>query len=98
MKIKGRRAMAIPLRYKNIPHFCFHCGCMGHVAINCEEGEGPREVTGGGGERETNQILLQEPAYVLSSIPNAKTLQEGTEHTNQQRRNDSLKVTNAAEK
>jgi hypothetical protein len=54
--------------------------------------EGPR------GEREPNQILLQESGYVLSSIPKAKTLQEGDEHTNQQRRNNSLKVTSAAEK
>jgi hypothetical protein len=28
-----------------------------------------------------NQILLQELAYVLSSNPKAKTLQEGDEHT-----------------
>jgi hypothetical protein len=41
---------------------------------------------------------LQEPAYVLSSIPKAKTLQEGDEHTNQQRINDPIKVMNAAEK
>jgi hypothetical protein len=61
--------------------------------------EGPREVTGGGGggEREPNQILLQELASVLSSISKAKTLQEGDEHTNQQYRNDPLKVTNALE-
>jgi hypothetical protein len=32
-----------------------------------------------GGEREPNQILLQESAYVSSSIPKAKTLQEGEE-------------------
>jgi hypothetical protein len=41
---------------------------------------------------------MQELAYVISSIPKSKTLQEGDEHTNQQRRNDPLKVTNAAEK
>jgi hypothetical protein len=35
---------------------------------------------------------------VPSSIPKAKTLQEGDEHTNQQHRNDPLKYTNAAEK
>jgi hypothetical protein len=55
MKIKGRRAMAIALRYENIPHFCYHCGCMGHVAINFEEGEGLREVTGGG----VNESLIK---------------------------------------
>jgi hypothetical protein len=61
--------------------------------------EGPREATGGGGgEWELNQILLQESAYVPSLNPNSKTLQEGDEHTNQQRRSDPLKVTNAAEK
>jgi hypothetical protein len=44
--------------------------------------EGPREATRGrGGEREPNQILLQEPAYVSSSNPKAKILQEGDEHT-----------------
>jgi hypothetical protein len=36
-----------------------------------------------GGEQESNQILLQELAYVLSSNPKVKTLQEGDEHTNQ---------------
>jgi hypothetical protein len=41
---------------------------------------------------------LQEPAYVPSSNPKAKTMQEGDEHTNQQRRNDPLKVTNVAGK
>jgi hypothetical protein len=41
---------------------------------------------------------LQEPAYVPSSNSNAKNLQEGDEHTNQQRRNDHIKVTNAVEK
>jgi hypothetical protein len=51
-----------------------------------------------GGEREPNQILLQELAYVPSSISKAKTLQEGDEHANQQRRNDPLKVTNIVEK
>jgi hypothetical protein len=52
----------------------------------------------GGGEREPNQILLQEPAYVLSSNPKAKIQQEGDEHINQQYRNDTLEVTNTIEK
>jgi hypothetical protein len=52
----------------------------------------------GGGERELNQILLQELAYIPSSIPKAKTLEEGDEHTNEQCKNDPLKVTNVAEK
>jgi hypothetical protein len=47
---------------------------------------------------ESNQILLQELTYVLSSILKAKTLQECDEHTNQQCRNYPLEVTNAAEK
>jgi hypothetical protein len=51
-----------------------------------------------GGEWEPNQIILQEPAYVPSSNPKAKTMQEGNEHTNQQCRNDPLKVTNIAGK
>jgi hypothetical protein len=41
---------------------------------------------------------MQELAYVLSSNPKAKTLQESDEHTNQYHRNDPLKVMNAAEK
>jgi hypothetical protein len=44
--------------------------------------EGLREVAGGG-EWEPNQILLQETAYVLSSNPKSKTLEECDEHTNQ---------------
>jgi hypothetical protein len=52
----------------------------------------------GGGEREPNQILLQELIYVSSSIPKSKTLQEGDEHTNQQHRNGRLEVMNAAKK
>jgi hypothetical protein len=43
--------------------------------------EGPREVTGGGGERESNQILLQESAYVPSSNYKVKTIKESGEHT-----------------
>jgi hypothetical protein len=34
--------------------------------------EGPREVIGEGGEREPNQILMQELAYVPSLIPKPK--------------------------
>jgi hypothetical protein len=41
---------------------------------------------------------MQELAYVSSSNLKAKTLQESDEHTNQQHRNDLLKVMNAAEK
>jgi hypothetical protein len=41
---------------------------------------------------------MQELAYVPSSNPKAKTLQESDEHTNQQHINDPLKVMNAAEK
>jgi hypothetical protein len=33
-----------------------------------------------------------------SSNPKSKTLQEGDEHTNQQRKNDPLEITNAVEK
>jgi hypothetical protein len=41
---------------------------------------------------------MQELTYVLSSNPKAKTLQESDEHTNQQHRNDPLKVINAVKK
>jgi hypothetical protein len=51
-----------------------------------------------GGEWESIKILMQELVYVSSSNPKAKTLQESDEHTNQQYRNDSLKVIKAAEK
>jgi hypothetical protein len=39
VKIKGRGTMVITLRYENVPHFYFTCGCIGHAAMNCEEGE-----------------------------------------------------------
>jgi hypothetical protein len=51
-----------------------------------------------GGECEPNEIILQKPTYVTSSISKAKTLQECDEHTNQQCRNDPLDVMNVAEK
>jgi hypothetical protein len=41
---------------------------------------------------------MQELAYVPSSNPKVKTLQESDEHTNQQHKNDPLKVMNVAEK
>jgi hypothetical protein len=41
---------------------------------------------------------MQQLAYVPSSNPKARTLQESDEHTNQHNRNDPLKVMNAAEK
>jgi hypothetical protein len=51
-----------------------------------------------GGEWESIKILMQELVYVSSSNPKAKTLQESDEHTNQQYRNDPLKVIKGAEK
>jgi hypothetical protein len=41
---------------------------------------------------------MQKLAYVPSSNPKVKTLQESDEHTKQQHRNDPLKVMNASEK
>jgi hypothetical protein len=41
---------------------------------------------------------MQELAYVPSSNPKAKTLQESDEHTNQQHKNDPFKVMNASKK
>jgi hypothetical protein len=49
-------------------------------------------------EWEPIKILMQELAYIPSSNPKAKTLQECDEHTNQQYRNNPLKAMNAAEK
>jgi hypothetical protein len=57
-----------------------------------------RRPEGGSVEWEPIKILPQEPTYVPSSNPKAKTLQEGDEHTNQQHRQDPLKDTNAAGK
>jgi hypothetical protein len=51
-----------------------------------------------GGEWEPIKILMQGLAYVPSSNPKAKTLQESDEHINQQHINDPLKIMNAAEK
>jgi hypothetical protein len=52
----------------------------------------------GGGEWESIKILMQEPVYVPSLNPKAKTLQESDEHTNQQHRNDPLTVMNTTKK
>jgi hypothetical protein len=41
---------------------------------------------------------MQELAYVPSSNPKAKSLQESDKHTNQLQRNDPLKVMNVTEK
>jgi hypothetical protein len=41
---------------------------------------------------------MQELTYVPSLNPKVKTLQESDKHTNQQHRNDPLKVMNATEK
>jgi hypothetical protein len=53
---------------------------------------GEDDWRGGGGEWEPIKILMQELAYVPSSNPKAKTLQESVEHTNQQHRNGPLKL------
>jgi hypothetical protein len=60
--------------------------------------EGPEKSTRGGGEWESIKTITQELAYVPSLNPKTKTLQESDEHTNQQHRNDPLKVINAEEK
>jgi hypothetical protein len=52
----------------------------------------------GGVQWEPIKILMQELAYVPSSNPKAKILQESDEHTKQQHINDPLKVVNTAEK
>jgi hypothetical protein len=31
--------MNITVRYENVLHCCFSCGCIGHAAMNCEEAE-----------------------------------------------------------
>jgi hypothetical protein len=37
IKSKGRGCMVIKVKYENVPHFFFTCGCMGHAATNCDE-------------------------------------------------------------
>jgi hypothetical protein len=37
--IKGKGDMKIPIRYENIPFFCFICGRMGHSDKECPDGE-----------------------------------------------------------
>jgi hypothetical protein len=37
VKVKRRCQMLITLRYENTPHFCFSCGHIGHMAVNCED-------------------------------------------------------------
>jgi hypothetical protein len=39
VKVKGQGTMEIMLRYENIPHFFFICGCISHAATNCGEEE-----------------------------------------------------------
>jgi hypothetical protein len=39
VRIRGRGAMVITLRYENIPHLHFTCGRLGHATINCDEEE-----------------------------------------------------------
>jgi hypothetical protein len=56
------------------------------------------EKTTRGGEWESIKIPLWNSTYVSSSNRKAKTLQENDEHTDQQYRNDPLKVMNTTEK
>ena len=35
-KIKGQ-PVVYPLRYERVPHFCFHCGFIGHAKEECEK-------------------------------------------------------------
>jgi hypothetical protein len=37
--IKGKGLMKIDVKYKNVPHFCFSCGRLGHATQNCDDGE-----------------------------------------------------------
>jgi hypothetical protein len=37
VKIKGRGAMSVMLRYENVPHFCFTCGRLRHGDANYDE-------------------------------------------------------------
>jgi hypothetical protein len=69
--------------------------------VGCHPLESMRRTGEGdqrGGEWESIKILMQEPVYVPSSNPKAKTLQESDEHINQHHRNDSLAVMNTTKK
>jgi hypothetical protein len=36
-KVKGHGVLEFLVRYENIPHFCFFCGCIGHAQRECSE-------------------------------------------------------------
>jgi hypothetical protein len=59
--------------------------------------EGGDRSGGGGGEREPNQILSQEPTYIPNSKCQSNFLQEGDENTNQQDGNHPNEVTKPTE-
>jgi hypothetical protein len=66
---------------------------MGYIRLWRTEGGDWRGVNGS-----QIKILSQKTIYVPSLNPKVKTLKEGNEHTNQQCRNDPLKVMNVVEK
>jgi hypothetical protein len=49
----------ITVRYENVPHFCFTCDRLGHVAINCDE-----EEKGEGGCHFVEELMASLPKRV----------------------------------
>lgn len=44
LKVRGKNPMIIPFKYERLQHFCFRCGCLGHVKCDCEDGSAPHQL------------------------------------------------------
>jgi hypothetical protein len=68
VRIKGRGATVITLRYENVAHFCFWCGKIGHALATCEDEEADDDFVQFGEElrvsptRRVREITLKQVA------------------------------------